>query len=75
MRIPFCPFSYQPCHPDCMLFLKHVDADTITESPSSDGEGLCSIAALSSHLTSENHTGGNYLANLIKFKLKEEDNG
>lgn len=75
MRIPFCPFSYQPCHPDCMLFLKHADADIINEPSSNNGEGVCSIAALSSHLTSENHIGGNYLTYFMEFELKEKDNG
>ena len=75
MRSLFCPFTKRLCQPNCMLFLKHAGADVINETPSNDGEGVCSIAALSSHLISENHIGGNYLTYFIEFELKEEDNG
>ena len=67
----YCPFpgkSY--CSTDCMLLLKHVDADTVQrEREETNNQGIaCAIAVLASHIASENHRGGNWLAKVASWE-------
>lgn len=67
----YCPFpgkSY--CSTDCMLSLANVDSDTVQrEREETNNQGIaCAFAVLASHVASEDHYGGNWLAKVASWE-------
>lgn len=66
-----CPFPGNTfCDTDCMLLISHVDADMVLqESEDTYTKGLsCAFAVLASHVASDKHIGGNWLAKFVSYE-------
>ena len=63
-NIGICPFG-GPCHTNCMLLLV---SSTEVCGPTNTGDANCALAVLASHISSEEHSGGNYLMNTIRLE-------
>lgn len=64
-----CPLLRTECDTACMMLLV---ASKSVVGPINDGEASCAFALLASHVASEEHSGGNYLMQVIGLRGEGE---
>lgn len=71
VRCPFIGGTF--CDTDCMLSLANVtDCSVTREREETNNEGIaCAFAVLASHVASETHYGGNWLAKTVSYRGDE----